>query len=73
MTVPKYSSFTWHDHTNIEGSKNFSERALASIKSELKKRQRLFDQYHVNHINDYTKLYKEKKAEQAVPRFILNL
>ena len=57
--------------TNIEGSKNFSERALASIKSELKKRQRLFDQYHVNHINDYTKLYKEKKAEQAMPHLFL--
>lgn len=57
--------------TNIEGSKNFSERALASIKSELKKRQRLFDHYHVNHINDYTKLYKEKKAEQAMPHLFL--
>ncbi|MGE6629927.1 type VII secretion protein EssC [Bacillus sp. NPDC077027] len=57
--------------TNIEGSKNFSERALASIKSELKKRQRLFDQYNVNHINDYTKLYKENKAEQAMPHLFL--
>lgn len=57
--------------TNIEGSKNFSMRALASIKSELKKRQRLFDQYQVNHINDYTKLYKQGKAEVAMPHLFL--
>lgn len=57
--------------TNIEGSKNFSNRALASIKSELKKRQRLFDQYKVNHINDYTKLYKQKKAKTAMPHLFL--
>lgn len=57
--------------TNIEGSKNFSARALASIKSELKKRQRLFDQYSVNHINDYTKLYKQKKAKTPMPHLFL--
>lgn len=55
--------------TNIEGSKNFSNRALASIKSELKKRQRLFDQYKVNHINDYTKLYKQKKRKRRCRTF----
>ncbi|KXZ17785.1 type VII secretion protein EssC [Bacillus nakamurai] len=57
--------------TNIEGSKNFSIRALASIKSELKKRQRLFDQYRVNHINDYTKLYKQGEAEIPMPHLFL--
>lgn len=57
--------------TNIEGSKNFSLRALASIKSELKRRQRLFDEYHVSHINDYTKLYKDKKANQPLPHLFL--
>ncbi|CAM4006563.1 type VII secretion protein EssC [Mesobacillus zeae] len=57
--------------TNIEGSKNFSERALASIKSELKRRQRLFDRYVVNHINDYTDLYKQGKAEEPLPHLFL--
>ncbi|PJN91176.1 FtsK/SpoIIIE domain-containing protein, partial [Bacillus sp. mrc49] len=57
--------------TNIEGSKNFSARALASINSELKKRQRLFDRYEVNHINDYTDLYKEGKAEEPLPHLFL--
>ncbi|MFF5400474.1 type VII secretion protein EssC [Peribacillus butanolivorans] len=57
--------------TNIEGSKNFSARALASINSELKKRQRLFDRYEVNHINDYTYLYKEGKADEPLPHLFL--
>ncbi|TYR79171.1 type VII secretion protein EssC [Priestia megaterium] len=57
--------------TNIEGSKNFSARALASIKSELKRRQRLFDQYEVNHINDYTDLYKQHKASEPLPHLFL--
>ncbi|KMJ58373.1 cell division protein FtsK [Bacillus sp. LL01] len=57
--------------TNIEGSKNFSARALASIKSELKRRQRLFDQYKVNHINAYTDLYKQNKAEEPLPHLFL--
>ncbi|WP_409291183.1 type VII secretion protein EssC [Peribacillus sp. SCS-37] len=57
--------------TNIQGSRNFSARALASIKSELKKRQRLFDQYEVNHINDYTDLYKEGKTKEPLPHLFL--
>ncbi|PLR75551.1 type VII secretion protein EssC [Bacillus sp. V3-13] len=57
--------------TNIEGSKNFSSRALASIKSELRKRQRLFDRYQVNHINDYTDLYKQNLAEEPLPHLFL--
>jgi len=57
--------------TNIEGSKNFSMRALASIKSELKRRQRLFDQHSVTHINDYTRLYKSGKAELPLPHLFL--
>ncbi|WP_051359586.1 type VII secretion protein EssC [Paucisalibacillus globulus] len=57
--------------TNIEGSKNFSKRALASIKSELKRRQRLFDKSEVNHINDYSSLYKEGKVKQPMPHLFL--
>jgi len=57
--------------TNIEGSKNFSSRALASIKSELKRRQKLFDRYQVNHINDYTDMYKSKMAEEPLPHLFL--
>ena len=59
--------------TNIEGSKNFSLRALASIKSELKRRQRLFDQYQVNHINDYSDLYKKDVAEGTTSSSFSNI
>ncbi|TKD69203.1 type VII secretion protein EssC [Pseudalkalibacillus hwajinpoensis] len=57
--------------TNIEGSENFSTRALASIKSELKKRQTIFDQYEVSHINDYTLLYKSGVAAEPMPHLFL--
>ena len=57
--------------TNIEGSKNFSKRALASIKSELKRRQRLFDEFEVNHINDYTDIYTGGKATLPLPHLFL--
>lgn len=57
--------------TNIEGSKNFSMRALASINSELKRRQRLFDRFVVTHIDDYTTLYKEGVAEEPLPHLFL--
>ncbi|GKV55015.1 ESX secretion system protein YukB [Sporosarcina sp. NCCP-2222] len=57
--------------TNIEGSKNFSMRALTSIKSELKRRQILFDRFSVSHIDDYTALYKEGVAEEPMPHLLL--
>ncbi|GAB2026235.1 type VII secretion protein EssC [Lactovum odontotermitis] len=47
--------------TNLDGAG--TERALASIRAELQKRQRLFGQYGVNKINSYTKLYKLGKTE----------
>lgn len=46
-------------------------RALASIKAELQKRQRLFGEYDVNHINQYQKLYKQGKAKEAMPHLFL--
>lgn len=57
--------------TNIEGSRNFSLRALASIKSELKRRQRLFDRYTVTHIDEYTSLHKSGVAEEPLPHLFL--
>ncbi|ALA52160.1 type VII secretion protein EssC [Shouchella clausii] len=57
--------------TNINDSKNFSMRALASIKSELRKRQRLFDQNLVNHIDDYMELYKQKQVLEPMPHLFI--
>ena len=42
--------------TNLDGAS--SARALASIRAESRKRQRLLSQYGVNNVNKYTKLYK---------------
>ncbi|WZY01884.1 type VII secretion protein EssC [Bacillus sp. FSL W7-1360] len=57
--------------TNINESQNFTLRALMSIKSELKKRQRLFDQHTVSHINDYMDLYNRKVAYVPMPHLFI--
>lgn len=55
--------------TNIDG--NEIERSLLSIKAELIKRQELFAEQEVNHIDDYIKNYKEGKANIPLPHLIL--
>ena len=55
--------------TNIDG--NEIERSLLSIKAELMKRQEVFAENNVNHINDYIKLYKAGKASLPLPHLIL--
>lgn len=55
--------------TNLDG--NESLRAMASIKSELERRQRIFSQYGVNHINSYNKLFKLGKAAEPIPHLFL--
>src|SRR5699024_12795183 len=46
-------------------------RALASIKAELQKRQRLFGEQDVNHINQYQKLYKQGEASEPMHHLYL--
>ena len=55
--------------TNLDGSE--SQRAMASIKSELARRQRIFSQYNVNHINAYNKLFKNGEVEEPIPHLFL--
>ncbi|MRX72690.1 type VII secretion protein EssC [Bacillus lacus] len=55
--------------TNLDRSQ--SMRALASIKAELQKRQRLFGENNVNHINQYHKLYKQGKVQEPMPHLFL--
>ena len=55
--------------TNLDGSE--SMRAMASIKSELARRQQIFSQYEVNHINAYNKLFKLGKAKEPLPHLFL--
>ena len=55
--------------TNLDGSE--SMRALVSIKSELGRRQRVFNEAGVNNINEYTKLYKAGKVIIPLPHLLL--
>ncbi|CDQ40394.1 type VII secretion protein EssC [Virgibacillus salexigens] len=55
--------------TNLDRAQ--SMRALASIKAELQKRQRLFGEHNVNHINQYQKLYKQGNASEPMPHLFL--
>ncbi len=55
--------------TNLDGSESL--RALASIKSELARRQRVFGQYNVNHINAYNKLFKNGEVKEPIPHLFL--
>lgn len=55
--------------TNIDGKE--IDRSLLSIKAELVKRQELFAEQNVNHIDDYIRVYKEGKALVPLPHLIL--
>jgi len=55
--------------TNIDGRE--INRSLLSIKAELVKRQEMFSESDVNHINDYIKLYKAGKVTKPMPHLIM--
>lgn len=55
--------------TNLDGSE--SMRALASIKSELARRQRIFGDAGVNSINQYTKMFKAGEVDMPLPHLFI--
>jgi S-DNA-T family DNA segregation ATPase FtsK/SpoIIIE len=55
--------------TNIDGKE--IDRSLKSIKAELQKRQRLFADAEVNHIDKYIQKYKEGKTAVPLPHLII--
>lgn len=55
--------------TNIDGRE--INRSLLSIKAELVKRQALFAQAEVNHINDYIKLFKKGSVTEPMPHLVI--
>ena len=55
--------------TNLDGSE--SMRALTSIQSELKRRQRIFGEVGVNSINQYSKLFKSGEATLPLPHLFI--
>lgn len=46
-------------------------RAMISIKSENRRRQKMFKLFKVNNINDYTRLFIEGEAEEAIPHLLI--
>lgn len=55
--------------SNLSG--NQVKRAMVSIQSENRRRQRIFTEYGVNSINGYTALYKNGDAAEAVPHLFI--
>lgn len=55
--------------TNLDGAE--STRAMISIKAELARRQRIFSQNNVNHINGYNQLFKLGKVDEPIPHLFL--
>lgn len=55
--------------SNLSG--NQVKRAMISIKSENRRRQRVFSENGVNNINLYTKLYKNGEAHMPVPHLFI--
>lgn len=55
--------------SNLSGNQVY--RAMVSIKSENRRRQRIFTEHGVNNINNYTKLYKNKEASVPVPHLFI--
>lgn len=55
--------------SNLSG--NQVKRAMVSIKSENKRRQRVFNEHGVNNINLYTRLYKNNEASIPIPHLFI--
>lgn len=55
--------------TNIDGRE--INRSLLSIKAELRKRQALFAEHGVNHVDAYIRLFKKGEAKIPLPHLIL--
>ncbi|MBO5474624.1 MAG: DUF853 family protein [Lachnospiraceae bacterium] len=55
--------------SNLSG--NQVRRAMVSIKSENKRRQKIFNEHGVNNINLYTRMYKNNEATLPVPHMFI--
>ena len=55
--------------SNLSG--NQVRRAMVSIKSENLRRQRIFGEFGVNHIDAYTKLVKNREATVPIPHLLI--
>ena len=55
--------------SNLSG--NQINRAMISIKSENMRRQKIFGEFGVNNINNYTRLYKSGEASLPIPHLLI--
>ncbi len=55
--------------TNLGG--NGTTRALLSINAEIRRRQRVFNEYKVKHIDQYIELYRSGDADEPMPHLII--
>ena len=55
--------------SNLSG--NQISRAMISIKSENLRRQKIFGEYGINNINNYTRLYKSGEASLPIPHLLI--
>lgn len=57
--------------TNISG--NLAERALVALEAEIKRREHLFNQFHVNDIARYQELYWQQQGQgmEPLPRVVI--
>ena len=55
--------------TNLDGAQ--SMRALASINAEIHRRERLFGEFEVNHINQYQKKFRNGEVTEPLPHLFL--
>lgn len=55
--------------SNLSG--NQVRRAMVSINSEIKRRQRIFGEYDVNHLDMYTRLLKNNEATIPLPHLLI--
>ena len=55
--------------TNLDGAQ--SMRALVSINAEIHRRERIFNRYEVNHINQYQKKFRNGEATEPLPHLFL--
>lgn len=55
--------------TNLDGSE--SMRALASIKAELSRRQRIFFENNINNINQYSKMFRSGEVSEPLPHLFI--
>ena len=55
--------------TNLGGNQTI--RALASIRSEIKRRQAVFNEYKIKHIDSYIELFRADKAGDPMPHLLI--